>query len=277
MSYTAEINRTAPSCFLFVIDQSGSMDERMSIGVTKAQFVADVLNKTLYQLATRCKRPEGVRHYFDVGVIAYNGNGVQSGFGGNLEGAILHSIAAIEAAPLRIDDRVKKVSDGAGGLVEQKTKFPVWFDPISSGGTPMCEALKKAAEILVEWSDSHQSSYPATVIHVSDGQSTDGDPTPIADVLRQISTQDGPTLLFNLHIDIQEGASVVFPASEDMLQDQYGKTLFRMSSIVPDHLVPVIQQKDYAVSGESRFFGYKAGYEQIVEFFDIGTRATQLR
>ena len=277
MPYTAEINRNAPSCFLFVIDQSGSMDEKMSIGVTKAQFVADVLNKTLYQLVTRCKRPEGVRNYFDVGVIAYSGNGAQNGFGGNLAGTYLRSIAEVEANPLRVDDRVKKVSDGAGGLVEQSAKFPVWFDPISSGGTPMCDAFKKAAEVLVEWSDKHQGSYPATVIHVSDGQSTDGDPTQISEALRQISTQDGSTLLFNLHIDTQEGASVVFSASEDALQDQHGKTLFRMSSPVPSHLVPVIQQKNYAISNEARFFGYKAGYEEIVEFFDIGTRATQLR
>lgn len=277
MPYTAEINRNAPSCFLFVIDQSGSMDEKMSIGVTKAQFVADVLNKTLYQLVTRCKRAEGTRNYFDVGVIAYNGNGVQSGFGGNLSGSFLRTISEIEAAPLRVDDRAKKVPDGAGGLVEQNAKFPVWFDPISSGGTPMSEAFKKTAEVLVEWSDKHQSSYPATVIHVSDGQSTDGDPTQIADAIRQIATQDGTALLFNLHIDTQEGASVVFPASEDALADQHGKTLFRMSSPIPGHLVPVIQQKGFSITSESRFFGYKAGYEQIVEFFDIGTRATQLR
>lgn len=37
---------------------------------TKAQFVADVLNKTLYQLVIRSTRADGVRNYFDIGVIA---------------------------------------------------------------------------------------------------------------------------------------------------------------------------------------------------------------
>lgn len=69
--YTAEISRTSPSAFLFIIDQSGSMDERMETEQTKAQFVADVLNKTLYQLVIRCTRADGVRNYFDMGVIAY--------------------------------------------------------------------------------------------------------------------------------------------------------------------------------------------------------------
>jgi hypothetical protein len=40
--YTAEISRNNPTAFLFIIDQSGSMDERMATEQTKAQFVADV-------------------------------------------------------------------------------------------------------------------------------------------------------------------------------------------------------------------------------------------
>ena len=79
--YTAEISGTSPSAFLFIIDQSGSMDERMETEQTKAQFVADVLNKTLYQLVIRCTRADGVRNYFEVGVIAY-GDSVRSGFSG---------------------------------------------------------------------------------------------------------------------------------------------------------------------------------------------------
>ena len=45
MAYQAEISRDNPTCFLFVIDQSGSMDEKTETGTSKAQFVADVLNK----------------------------------------------------------------------------------------------------------------------------------------------------------------------------------------------------------------------------------------
>ena len=46
MQYEAEISREHPTCFLFVIDQSGSMDEMTEAGRSKANFVADVLNKT---------------------------------------------------------------------------------------------------------------------------------------------------------------------------------------------------------------------------------------
>lgn len=96
--YTAEVSRNNPSAFLFVIDQSGSMDERMESEQTKAQFVADVLNRTLYQLVIRCTRADGVRNYFDVGVIAY-GATVGSGFTGALGGKLLHPLSEIEANP----------------------------------------------------------------------------------------------------------------------------------------------------------------------------------
>ena len=277
MPYTAEISRASPSCFLFLIDQSGSMDERMEGGATKAGFVADVLNKTLYNVVTRCTRADGCRPYFDVGVVAYGGNGVGAGFGGPLASKVLHPLPDIEKSPLRIEERTKKVPDGAGGLVEQATKFPVWFDPANTGGTPMCEGMRKTAEVLVEWCDSHPNSYPPTVIHVTDGQSTDGDPEQIASKLRQIATNDGQALLFNLHIDATAAAPIIFPASEGVLPDQYSQGLFRMSSGFPPHLIGVAKERGYSPSAESRFFGYKAGFEAIVDFFEIGTRASQMR
>lgn len=252
------------------------MDERMETEQTKAKFVADVLNKTLYQLVIRCTRADGVRNYFDVGVIAY-GDTVRSGFAGALSGKILHSLSDIEANPLRIEERIKRVPDGAGGLVDQPTKFPVWFDPKSSGGTPMTAAMRSAAEAIAEWCDAHPSSYPPTIIHVTDGESTDGDPSTVADALKQMSTGDGDCLLFNLHISAGRGQPVVFPSSDGGL-DTHGSLLFRLSSAFPAHLVQVARDKGYeSVSSESRFFGYKAGYEAIVDFFDIGTRASNLR
>jgi hypothetical protein len=276
VAYGAEISRYSPACFLFVIDQSGSMDEKLEGGLTKSQFVADVLNKTLYQLVIRCTRSDGVRDYFDVGVIAYGGSGVASAFSGPLASQFLHPLSAIEANPLRVEERTKRVPDGAGGLVEQAVKFPVWFDPKELGGTPMCAALRTTAEVLVEWCDGHPSSYPPTVIHVTDGQSTDGDPEEIARNLRQIATDDGEVLLFNLHIDVGSADSIIFPSSETILPDDNSRLLFRMSSPFPKHLIDAARERGYdAVTSESRFFGYKAGIEGIVDFFDIGTRAGQ--
>ena len=277
MPYTADITRNTPTAFIFVIDQSASMDEKMEGGQSKAEFVADVLNRTLYQLVIRCTRADGVRNYFDVGVVSYGGSGVRSGFGGNLGSAIIHPLSAIEQHPLRIEERNKRVPDGAGGLVDQSVKFPVWFDPVNNGGTPMCEAMRKTAELMVQWCDAHRTSYPPTIIHVTDGQSTDGDPEQITENMKLISTDDGQSLLFNLHIDTSGGQAIVFPTSESNLPDSHSRMLFRMSSNFPPHLISTASEKSYPVSAEARFFGYKAGYEAIVDFFDIGTKASNLR
>src|SRR5436305_13846266 len=119
MAYQAEISRDNPTCFLFVIDQSGSMDERTETGTSKAEFVADVLNKTLYTLVTNCTKADGVRNYFDIGVIGYNGGGVANGLGGSLANGDLHPIAEVADTPLRVEELARAVDDGAGGVGEQ--------------------------------------------------------------------------------------------------------------------------------------------------------------
>lgn len=278
MAYEAAIQRSDPTALLFLLDQSRSMEDKMAGSErTKAQFVADVLNRTLANLIVRCRKSDGVRDYFDVGVLGYNGDSVTNGFHGVLSQSTLQRISLIEANPLRIEERKRKVDDGAGGLVEQSTKFPVWFEPKADGGTPMRAAIMAAAEALAGWCDAHPTSYPPTVLHITDGESTDGDPEELADTLRQFRTEDGNVLLLNLHVSSQAGQPVQFPASENALADQYAKLLFRMSSQLPEHLVRVAQEKGIAASFESRGFMFNAEAEQIVNFFDIGTRPSQLR
>lgn len=272
MAYSAEISRDNPTAIVFVIDQSGSMDEKMVTSKPKAEFVADVLNKTIYTLITNCTKADGVRNYFDIGVIGYGGSGVGAGLGGSLSGKIIHPITALEQSPLRIENRTRLDDDGAGGVLERKIKFPVWFDATSSGGTPMCGGLTQAAESLVAWCDSHPNSYPPTVLHVTDGASTDGDPDSIASALRQISTNDGECLVFNIHVSTEQGETIQFPASESGLPDSYAKVLFRMSSVLPPHVAKLATDKGYRISESARGFMFNADPKDIANFFDIGTR-----
>jgi hypothetical protein len=277
MTYSAEISRSNPTVFLFLVDQSGSMNDKMSSGRSKAEQVADVLNRTLATLITRCTKSEGTRNYFEIGVIGYGGKGAYNGFQGPLSSQVIHPISAIESSPLKIEERKKKVDDGAGGIIEQGIKFPVWFEPQSNGGTPMCQAITKAAEELAGWCDSHLDCYPPTVLHITDGESTDGDPELLASQLSQIHTSDGSVLLFNLHVSASGANQIEFPASQNNLADDYAKLLFRMSSQLPEHLIRFAQEKGFNVGMESRGFMFNADAVQIVDFFDIGTRASQLR
>jgi hypothetical protein len=277
MSHEAHISRASPTALLFVVDQSGSMADRMSSGKSKAEFVSDALNRTLMNLIGRCTKPEGVRDYFEVGVIGYGGRGVGNGFSGSLGGRILNPISAIEPNPVRVEDRKRKMEDGAGGIIEISVKFPVWFEPRSDGGTPMREALTKAAEELAAWCDAHPDSYPPTVLHVTDGESGDGDPEEIASNVAQLRTNDGSVVVLNIHVTSLGGDPIKFPSSESGLPDSYAKLLFRMSSPLPPHIAVLAKEKGHAVSAESRGFMFNAEASEIVDFFDIGTRASQLR
>ncbi len=74
MPYTAEISRDNPSCFLFLIDQSTSMEEEVSAGDStqpKAHGVADTMNRWLQELSIKCAKSDGVRDYYHVGVLGY--------------------------------------------------------------------------------------------------------------------------------------------------------------------------------------------------------------
>src|SRR5438309_8265074 len=131
MPYTAEISRSTPSCLLFLIDRSGSMDDPFGAGESKrkkADGVADAINRLLQNLVIKCAKSEGVRDYYHVGVIGYGGDStaarVSAAFSGSLAGREIVPLSEIANAPARIEERAKKVSDGAGGLVEQKVKFP---------------------------------------------------------------------------------------------------------------------------------------------------------
>ncbi len=186
--------------------------------LTRLRILSSYINRTLATLVTRCTKSEGTRNYFDIGVIGYGGSDTRNGFQGALNSSILNSISDIEASPLKIEDRKKKMDDGAGGIIEQSSKFPIWFEPTASGGTPMCKAIMAAAEQAAAWCDAHPDCYPPTVLHITDGESTDGNPEELASQLRQIRTNDGEVLLFNLHVSSFGGTDVIkFPASETSL------------------------------------------------------------
>ncbi len=279
MPYTAEISRANPSCFLFLIDQSGSMQDPFGSGEVlkkKADGVADAINHLLQELVLKCAKDEGVRDYYYVGVIGY---GAQTGpaFSGSIAGRDLVSISEVASTPARIEERAKKVDDGAGGLVEQTVRFPVWFEPVANGGTPMCQAMDQAHSILLNWLGQHPDCFPPTVINITDGESTDGDPTDIASSIQNLVSSDGNVLLFNVHLSSQRAAPIVFPDNESILVDQYAKLLFRISSTLPGHLRNAASQARYTVSDGTRGFAFNADLVAFISFLDIGTRPSNLR
>jgi len=273
MPYTAEIRRTNPTCFLFLVDQSSSMLEPMggSEEKSKAQGVADAINRLLQNLAIKCAKSEGIRDYFHVGVIGYGGR-VAPAFGGTLAGHSLAPISEIAKSPLRVEQRTRKVDDGAGGLIEQKFKFPVWFEPVGQGRTPMCKALGLAHATMAQFLRDFPECYPPLIFNITDGESTDGVPENDATKLRELASTDGNVLLLNAHLSDKPLRPIEYPDREEGLPDQYARLLFRMSSVLPPKMQSAAKNEGFIVTPASRGFVFNADLVAIIRFIDIGTQ-----
>jgi len=277
MAYQADISRSNPGCFLFLLDQSGSMADGFSgAGHRKADELATIINRLLASLVIRCSKDEGVRDYFDVGVIGYGSN-VQPALAIGSDSTPIVPISRLANSPLRVEDRAQKIPDGAGGLVEQTVKLPIWIDPHANGGTPMTEALTQGRQALTTWVQQHAAAFPPVVFNITDGEATDGDPCHAAQALQSLATDDGEALLFNVHLSDRRAPSVEFPASDETLPDSFARRLFSMSSTLPPHLQSAARQEGYVVEDGTRGFVFNADAAAVIQFLDIGTRPANLR
>lgn len=277
--YSAEISRANPSCILFLVDRSGSMADKFGnaeANTSKADQVATIVNRFLQNLVVKCAKAEGVRDYFEVGVIGY-GNAVGFAFGGALDGAGLVPVSRVASSPLRVEERNRKIDDGAGGLIEQTVKFPVWFDAVARGGTPMCQALQLAQPALQDFLSRHPTCYPPVVINITDGESTDGDPSSTADALQSLGGADGQVLLFNVHCSSRAGAPIQFPGDEAALPDQFAQLLFKISSPLTEKMQAAARAAGISASETARGFTFNADPVALIQFLDIGTQGGELR
>lgn len=278
MPYSAEISRTNPTCFVILMDHSGSMVEAFAGDtVTKAHMLADVVNRTLHDLVLRCTKTEEIRNYFYVALVGYGGEGVGSAFAGSLAGRGLVPISEVGENPARVDTRTKKVSDGAGGLVDEHVLFPIWAEATAGGSTPMCTALSEAHRLLTQWLADHPTCFPPTVLHITDGESTDGDPRSNGQALAALRSSDGSVLVFNCHLSSERAPKIEYPTSSAGLPNDFARTLFDISSVLPSAFVQVGSEIRQALAEGARGFVFNGDVESLVQFFDIGTRPANLR
>jgi len=277
MAYSAEISRGNPSCVVFVIDQSGSMADAVGGDPRpKAEWLATIINRCLKELVLSCAKEEGIRNYFHVGVIGY-GSSVGSAFVGPLAGRELVPVKDVADQPARMEDRTQKVDDENGGLVDTKVRVPIWFDPVANNGTPMCQVFRQVRTTVQGWLTDHPDCFPPRVIHITDGESSDGDPTEDIRAVTQLSSSDGNVLLFNIHLSSGSKVQVAFPSSEETLPDEYARLLFRTASPLTPFMRQIARDHGYSLDESARGFVLNAENTLAIQAIDIGTRPSNLR
>ena len=262
MPYSRPITREHPSCMLFLIDQSYSMSEVYAGDnrMTKANVVANCVNELIDIIGLKCTKGNETRHYFDMGAIFYSSN-ASAAFNKNSSKPNFVSIGDLYENPINLEQ-----------LDKGEEEDPVWIEPAADGTTAMCEAFYLAKTLLQEWVKQQPDSYPPTLINITDGESTDGDPSSIASKIKEIKTNDGAVLIYNIHISSEALPGFTFPDPSEILPDDYAKLLFDMASVLPG----AIRERAYALEKsklkqEARAFAFNATSDTLARCLNVGT------
>lgn len=276
----SDITRQNPSCFLFVIDQSSSMAQKFgdrAENQSKADGVALALNNLLRNLIITCSKADGIRNYFDVGIIGY-GATVGSAWTGGLAGQELVPIRDVAHNFARMTEKVVVLPSAVpADASQQAVPMPVWVDPVAKGSTLMCQALRHAHSLLQQWLYRNPSSSPPVVVHITDGEATDGDPAPLMAALTELGTVNGQVILFNVHLSSsRDAAPTSFPDTAEGLPNVFAKTLYERASVLTPYMRTVAWNHGTMVSEEARAFVLNADPSLLVLALEIGTRPGSL-
>ncbi len=280
MPYTQEISRHNKACFLFLLDQSYSMEEPLGVSQNrKCDELAAAINGWLQNMAIRASGDQGIKDWMDIGVFGYRTDPsgtpiIESALKGPLAGRSIVSIPEIGMNPIRIDRRMQIIPDEeTGELLQIPCEVPIWVDPVAEGGTPMCHMFYHAHELLSVWIQQHPYSFPPIIVHITDGESQDGDPLPYARALTNLATHDGNVLLFNCHLSMAAADSFMFPPSPVGLPDMLAAHLFEMSSILPEPFFQHAMMEGFPLQPGARGMAFNADMVCLIQFLNMGTQA----
>lgn len=273
MPYSAEITRRNPTCIVFLLDRSASM-AGVLVGdqiVRQADFIGEVVNQTLQKLVIRCSKTEEVTNDYYVSAIGY-GDGAQPVFDGWLSGRSVVPISEVAERPAGMEMCIRGIPDGAGGLVERRVCSPVWIRLRPGGGRSVCEAFRLVRDTLEGWLCVHRTGFPPIVLHISGGESSDGDPTRFGKSITTLSTDDGPVLLFNCYLSFHHHElTIEYPANNSSLRDEFARRLLDISSRLPDRFCEAAMRTGLNVAKGARGFVFNADSASVLRFLDIGT------
>ena len=286
--YTQEISRATPACFLFLIDQSLSMEEQIAgDGDPKCKQLASAINYWINAMIIKATGDAGIKDWMEIAVIGYttddDGNPI---IGSALGGELLEpsrdafvKIGQFQQHPLRVvQTPMQMVDTETSEIIEVPVEVTEWILPVAAKGTPMCFALHTAHGMLDRWisTGNHSECFPPIVIHITDGETSDGgNPEEYAESVRSLATQHGNVLMFNCHLSQKAADKILFPGNVEMMPDDFAKTLFRMSSVLPPPMVRLATTEGFKLEPNARGFVFNADTVSLLQFLEMGTRVSK--
>ena len=279
--YTQEITRCHRAAIVIAIDQSCSMSGRMVLNgleLPKAEVVSMVAGRLIDELIMRSNREGEFRHYYDIAIIGYSGDRVYSLLGEKLDFLPITELATRKVPRMVYALNYHTLKDGDTTFSEEVSR---WVEPLAQGSTPMCRMLYKVTELVAKWCSrkENRESFPPIVINITDGEPTDCDDNELRDIcaqVRRVATEDGETLLLNVHICTDWTLpSIVFPMPDDLIgAGRQARTLAECSSIMPSAFDDaIIELKGMGAVPPFYGMGYNASVIELLSIINIGSRS----
>ncbi len=273
--YSAQITRLHKAAFVILLDQSGSMAEELFFQgrtTSKAEALAESVNTLIEEIIHRSRRERYVSNYFDIAIIGYGEGGINSPLGGGYK-----SIVDIDAMDVNSYTKITRHTLPSGKQIETFAQIRQWITPQANGQTPMGEALAKAQRLVASWCRKHPDSFPPIVINITDGEATDASDEKIrrlAERITSTATNDGNTLLMNIHLASQYDTpteSLRFPTETTTLPiNRHSQLLYDTASTLPSLYNATLRE----LRGEEppfRAVCYNATLDDLVGLLAIGS------
>lgn len=278
--YTAQVTRDTPTAFIFLVDQSISMNRSTQLygePLTLSEAVARIVNRSIEELVNRCIKGSEVRRYFDIAIIGY-GDEAQSAWQGKLVGRDFVTPEELRQSPYKtITAREEKRT--RRGVEIKEVQRTQWLEAKHQGKqTRLDKAVRYAQRLLEQWCAEHRGKvcYPPTVINITDGEYnavSHEEMLQIAGELKSIETLDGNTLFFNIHISPTTLQTTSFPEEPTGLES-LAQRLYALSSLLPERYNLSISQllgADSSVTKRKRGLVVNADMATLIKTIEIGT------
>lgn len=280
-AYTAQITRNTPTAFIFLIDQSVSMQNYTTLygeEMPMAEAVARIVNHQLNELVLRCVKGSETRDYYDIAIIGY-GEKAYSGWKGELEGRDFVKPSELKEHPYK-KITTKKETRTRKGVKVVEVEEVQWIEAeATQGWTRVHLAFEKAKGLLDEWMEKHHDKdcYPPTIINITDGEFNGATKEYVlqqANELKSMFTNDGNVILFNIHISANKAVCVTCPASKDEVSfSSLATTMYEMSSLLPMRYSDRIADLRGDGTPNNRYtaMSINADMSTLIQLMDIGT------
>ncbi|UOY91677.1 VWA domain-containing protein [Ectobacillus sp. JY-23] len=225
MEYRIQATQQTPAYIIYLLDVSASMNQLMEAsGEQKRRIdvVTEALASAIRQMVFRSTKGSRIAPRYRISILAYSDH-VFDVLGG-----------------MKSIDEVARMRPLEGIQTQRLTDTAKAFSVV---------------EKLLQEQLPHLQDCPAPLVcHMTDGASTGEDPEPIAKRIMNMRVPDGHVLLENIFISDEMLVEPIAQTKkwkgimkETELQEEYGKKLKQMSSVIPESYREMMIETGYSI------------------------------